>query len=413
MEGRAGSYPELFDARRRGDADVAEAYGWPTWIEFNLSNKCNLQCLQCDGELSSAIRIHRERRPALHSPYGDQFFDDLVPFLTHLKVAQFAGGEPFLAAENYRVWDLIAEHNPNIECVTITNATQWSDRIEQAINSVRMGFTLSLDGITKSTYESIRIGADFEAVMRNVDRLVAHAKSVKTPISVNHCLMPQNVDEFADLLLWADGLDIDVQVSVVRGPARCAIARLPSRDLVALAGRLQRSDGAVRSQLSRNRAVWSRELARITAWASMGEQALDLAWATSRYSTVLNFPGKGTPNIDDADANAELTAWASASEVYAITVQSDDAISAVSPGLATAIGQPEADIIGGHIERVAGLFADRFGPMRSYSVTESSADRTESVAEFGSVQARIIMVPIRDGRGITVEGRLLIALREP
>ena len=59
----------------------AAGVGWPKHIEFALSNTCNLQCVQCSGELSSAIRAQREHRPPLRSPYGDAFFDEIQEFL--------------------------------------------------------------------------------------------------------------------------------------------------------------------------------------------------------------------------------------------------------------------------------------------------------------------------------------------
>ena len=41
--------------------------------------------------------------------YGDEFFDELPEFLPHVEVAVFIGGEPFLARECRRVWDLLIE----------------------------------------------------------------------------------------------------------------------------------------------------------------------------------------------------------------------------------------------------------------------------------------------------------------
>ncbi|HWJ98749.1 MAG TPA: SPASM domain-containing protein, partial [Acidimicrobiales bacterium] len=45
----------------------------PRRMDFILSISCNLQCVMCNGDLSSSIRIHREKRPPLASPYGDAF----------------------------------------------------------------------------------------------------------------------------------------------------------------------------------------------------------------------------------------------------------------------------------------------------------------------------------------------------
>src|SRR4051794_38914681 len=52
QEGRAGSYPASFDARAGHLTNEAGSGAWPTFMEFNLSNACNLQCLQCNGDLS-------------------------------------------------------------------------------------------------------------------------------------------------------------------------------------------------------------------------------------------------------------------------------------------------------------------------------------------------------------------------
>ncbi|HMQ28722.1 MAG TPA: SDR family NAD(P)-dependent oxidoreductase, partial [Acidimicrobiales bacterium] len=101
---------------------------YPRRIEFNISNACNLQCVMCDGDLSSSIRLHRERRPPLPRAYGDEFFADVVPFVDALEDASFTGGEPFLGAENHRIWDLLIERNPGVKHTVTTNGTRWDRR---------------------------------------------------------------------------------------------------------------------------------------------------------------------------------------------------------------------------------------------------------------------------------------------
>lgn len=261
-EGREGSFPQQFDYLDDG-GDPA----WPRRIDFMLSNVCNLQCVQCSGDLSSSIRAKREHRPPLGRPYGDAFFADVELFLPHLRWASFEGGEPFLARENFRVWDAIGRVNPQIECVVCTNATKWNDAVRDVVSSLAMDVIVSLDGITAATYEEVRIDADFDQVMANIDHLSEVVTSHGRRFSINHCLMPQNVDEFASLLLWADSRGFPVQVSVVRDPASCSLMSLPLADLAEVLSRLERRDAAVRSQLGLNRSVWARELARLRTWA--------------------------------------------------------------------------------------------------------------------------------------------------
>jgi radical SAM protein with 4Fe4S-binding SPASM domain len=105
---RQQTHAEQFD---RFPAPAPGAPGWPRRLEFALSNTCNLQCVQCNGELSSSIRTQRELRPPLPSPYGEAFFAELAAFLPHVEVAVFIGGEPFLSRECRTVWDLLIERD--------------------------------------------------------------------------------------------------------------------------------------------------------------------------------------------------------------------------------------------------------------------------------------------------------------
>ena len=153
-EGAAHAYPRVFDAF------VPDPDGlWPSRIEFNLSNACNLQCVQCDGDLSSAIRAHREHRPPLASPYDEDFFAELVSFIPHLRWASFAGGEPFLAEANYRVWEMVRRLNPDLEGTIVTNGTRWGTRESRGLDGLRLGITLSIDAADPAGFEAVRVEA--------------------------------------------------------------------------------------------------------------------------------------------------------------------------------------------------------------------------------------------------------------
>lgn len=268
-EGRAGSYPETFDHWGKNLGGVPALNAWPNRIEFNLSNACNLQCVQCNGDLSSAIRIHREGRPALPKVYDDRFVEDLAQFLPHLRHANFAGGEPFLAAENFWVWDLMAARTPDLPTSICTNATQWNDRVESVLDSLPVSVILSIDGITSETFEAIRVGAQFDEVLGNIERFRTYADERGLPLTINHCLMPQNLHEFADLLVFADERSIHVDVSVVRGLDHASIQSLPRDRLLEASESLARQTPSVLPELRLNRSTWLRETARIAVWAEL------------------------------------------------------------------------------------------------------------------------------------------------
>lgn len=245
---------------------------WPRHIEFALSNTCNLQCVQCSGELSSAIRAQREHRPPLPASYTDAFFEELRDFVPHLRSSSFIGGEPFLAREARRVWDLMIELDARPMVWVTTNGTVWNDRVERYLRELRMGVSLSIDGVEPATIASIRVGADPDELLANRDRFLATTRSYGGSVKLNYCVMSQNWREFLPFLQEADRLDVDVYAARVHEPAEFSLFRLPTPELRDVLDELRAQDGA--ATLGRNRHVWDDMLQQLTARLAEAEQAL-------------------------------------------------------------------------------------------------------------------------------------------
>jgi MoaA/NifB/PqqE/SkfB family radical SAM enzyme len=233
---------------------------WPALIDFNVSNICNLECIMCCGENSSSIRSNLMGLPPLPKAYNDQFFDDLRPFLPHLHFINFLGGEPFLTPESYRVWDMMAEDGLSIPCRVTTNGTQYNARIERAMNAVPMHITLSLDGVTKKTYESVRHRANFETVIANLHRFNAYTQERGTNFGISYCLMRQNWREVGDMTLFAEQLDCELSISMVAGPSNCSLFTLPPHELRGIVEEIVQMSGAVVPKLKRHRRAWDETL---------------------------------------------------------------------------------------------------------------------------------------------------------
>jgi MoaA/NifB/PqqE/SkfB family radical SAM enzyme len=400
LEGRAGSYPEVFDFWTDRLAGGPVAPEWPIRLEFNLSNSCNLQCIQCSGDLSSSIRIHREHRPPLPKVYDDQFFEDLRLFLPHLEHANFAGGEPFLGSENYRVWELIAGVAPDLDCTVNTNATQWNKRVEAVLEKVRMAFIFSIDGITKDTYESIRIDGDFDLVMRNIDRFCEYAARVGTTVNINHCLMPQNYREFADLLLFAEERGIFANVSVVRVPVECSIAHLPVDELRAVAEHLEAQSEEVLPRLRLNWPTWQKEVRRIRAWADAAIAA-DAALAPAPAQPLLAFARHGDGPVDADAVMAELAATTDG-DVYRFTVDSGERIVEAPAAMGGLLADPAA-LVGRPLHELTQALAGTLGAPRDQRILSQSADRLIAEAAFANGTVESVLVPLRDAEGTADE----------
>lgn len=236
---------------------------WPTRMEFALSNTCNLQCVMCSGDFSSAIRAHRERLPPLPSRYGPQFLDELRPFLSRLRQARFLGGEPFLTSEYFQIWDLMIEEGVSIDCNVTTNGTQFGSRVQEVLDHLPFSIGVSMDGVRAETVESIRAGASFERIMKNLQRFREYTLERGTSLSLTYCLMLPNWSEFADYLLLAEDLGCGVYVNTVMQPPRYSLYRLPVGELAAIVDAMERRTPAILPRLILNGSVWEGQLRRL------------------------------------------------------------------------------------------------------------------------------------------------------
>ena len=260
---RSASLAENYDCMER-----SEGLHWPRAIEFALSNTCNLQCVQCTGELSSSIRAQREHRHALPAAYGDEFFEEMRDFIPHLRSASFIGGEPFLMRECRRIWDLMIELDARPDVWVTTNGTVWNDRVERYLHTLQMGVSLSIDGVEPATIASIRVGADPEELLANRDRFLAATQSYGRDMKLNYCIMPQNWREFMPFLLDAECLGADVYAARVHAPAQHSLFHLPVKELQNVFGTMAEQGDDSAGRLVRNRGTWDDMLAQLSSQLS-------------------------------------------------------------------------------------------------------------------------------------------------
>lgn len=233
---------------------------WPSNIEFNLSNTCNLECVMCGGEFSSSIRSRREKLPPLPRPYNDQFFEDLEKYIPHLKTAQFLGGEPFLIVEHFRVWDMMIASGTMREVDVTTNGTIYNHRVEKILDSLPVWICMSIDGYTKETFESIRVNAVYETFMENFRRFHAYSERHGRRINFNYTLSRLNYHEFADFLLFAEDYNAAVSVCTLVAPEEFSLYATQEAELVDILHKLEARDADATARLKVNLGAWTSAL---------------------------------------------------------------------------------------------------------------------------------------------------------
>lgn len=201
---------------------------YPTTMELELSNTCNLQCVMCSGRVSSAIRQNREKLPPIKSPYDDEFVEQLKAFLPHLKTVSFFGGEPFLIDIYYKIWDQIVLINPKIKIFVVTNGTIYNRRVELLLKKLNFNITISIDSLEKEKFEKIRVGAQFENVMQNVEKFIEHSAG---RVTISHTPMKINWMDTPEIVNFCNKKDIGLNLSYVEKPINFALWSFYPEDL--------------------------------------------------------------------------------------------------------------------------------------------------------------------------------------
>jgi radical SAM protein with 4Fe4S-binding SPASM domain len=205
---------------------------YPTMMEFLLTNTCNLECIMCKGEFSSLIRQNREKLPPLPKPYNDTFIEQLREFIPYLHETRFSGsGEAFLIEDNYKIWEMIIDMNPNCVIMVQTNGMVLNSRIKDLLKRGKFQIGVSLDSLKKDIFETIRPHAKLERVMENIQYFSEYAMTKKIKFSIALCVMRQNWQELPDFIKFANSLSATATFHKVFHPLEYSLKSLSRNKL--------------------------------------------------------------------------------------------------------------------------------------------------------------------------------------
>lgn len=179
----------------------------PRFVQIEPVGQCNLRCAMCAIAYRSDAPAHGV--PAL-LPYAA--FTRLLEQFEGVEELHLQGlGEPLMHPEFFRMVrhavarGLRVSTNSNLTLLTPARAREC---IESGLDTLH----ISLDGASAEVYESIRHGASFDKVVRNLGRIVAEKRqqqSVTPHLRIVTVVMRRNLHELADIvaLAFAHGVD--------------------------------------------------------------------------------------------------------------------------------------------------------------------------------------------------------------
>jgi radical SAM protein with 4Fe4S-binding SPASM domain len=172
-----------------------ETNGYPSIINIESTSLCNLKCPMCNRERGITRKLGN-----MDLDVYKALIDDIAG-QTELAVLH-NGGEPLI---NKNIFEMIEyATQKGLNTMISTNATLMSEEAGRAlIESGLSIMIIALDGTTKETYESIRKGADFDSVERNVMSIIGNKKKMgrKNPhIVLQFIEMESNKHELRDFI---------------------------------------------------------------------------------------------------------------------------------------------------------------------------------------------------------------------
>jgi radical SAM protein with 4Fe4S-binding SPASM domain len=176
-------------------------------LQLDLTNKCNLRCAMChfaDDNVFYAPRVE------ISAERFREFGSTVLPRVR--KAMLSCGTEPLLAKAFVEALAITREYGvPQIEFTT--NATRLDGEYLRAILDQRVDrIQISIDGVRRETYETVRVGSKYERVIGNVKRLTALKRALgadRPVVQFNLVLMRFNVEEAPAYVRMAHELGVE------------------------------------------------------------------------------------------------------------------------------------------------------------------------------------------------------------
>ena len=133
----------------------------PRFLYCTITSSCNIKCIMC------TVYNHSWE-------ISDKLFKNIVDFLPYLETVVWQGGEVFLYKNFDELLDVAGKYKVGQELVT--NAILLNEKRILKLIDYNVNLGISIDGLTKEVYESIRVGSDFNKLIRNLEILKSNLK---------------------------------------------------------------------------------------------------------------------------------------------------------------------------------------------------------------------------------------------
>jgi MoaA/NifB/PqqE/SkfB family radical SAM enzyme len=211
----------------------------PSLMEIELSNQCNLECIMCNGTLSSGIRKNRDKLPPLPQIFDDSFLEQMKEFIPHLVELRVNGGEPFAQKILLDLLDIVFEINPQLKVTIATNGTVYNKRVQSILDKCNIHLNISIDSLIPERYEQIRVNASFDVLMKNFEIFKEYCHTNNRNLSIMVNPMNNNWEEMIDFVYFTDKHNCNLWFNTILYPKHLSIKHLHKNEILNIHSKLK------------------------------------------------------------------------------------------------------------------------------------------------------------------------------
>ena len=212
------------------------------YYDIRFSNLCNFTCRTCGGWFSSSWYTEEEELYGKRSYPKIMFagrtevdmWEQLEPHIPYLEQVYFAGGEPMMMEEHYRILkELVKREMFDVKLIYNTNFSRLTLKDDNVLDHWRLfknvSIGASLDGMGPRA-EYIRKGTRWDQIERNREQMIERCPDTDFYVSATVSLY--NASHIVDFhRAWVNKGYIkpqDWNINILQGPERDRIDVLPS-----------------------------------------------------------------------------------------------------------------------------------------------------------------------------------------
>lgn len=169
--------------------------GFPNHPVYEITNRCNLNCIHCHTS-GGAVKDNE-----LDTREAKKLIDGLAK-INEFRMLVFTGGEPLVREDLFEV--LNYSKSKGFINVIATNGTLITDEVARDLKKAGVaGAAISLDSTDAGLHNKIRQNEKaFELAMKGINSI----KKAKILLQINTTAMEYNFDKLKELVKLADGL---------------------------------------------------------------------------------------------------------------------------------------------------------------------------------------------------------------